>query len=742
MAPSRSGAFSHLASTASGSYPPSYQAEPRLQRRQSGQDQDITTQSSVTFSNTRKPASLPSYSRMYANLPAFSSSASPANAFFVPSYLQHSRYMSKLEEANKAKLKTQRDQPSVQPSGPLLSSSAPGSNIHRMAPSHRGMTYDIIESNPPKEEDILMPLPSRWNDQDRYPGLDITNEGSDLRYTGSASKSEVEAASVRADFPMSPACGIYYYEVEIKPTSKDAAIALGFSSNKASLERLPGWEADSWAYHGDDGKIFFGESSGRAYGPMFAVGDVIGCGFNFSTNQAFFTRNGQDLGIAFRELRTKQPFPSVGLKKYSGAQIRANFGQRPFVFDIDDKVFTETARVGRDIAKTKTSTLHPPLDETSLIQELVAHFLAHDGYVETAKAFAEEIRSEKQSLNNAQPSAMDEIPVRDDADAIHRQGKSLETFHQIILIRAEIRKSILDGHVDQALDLTNVHFPHVLTRSPGIVFRLKCRKWIELIGKASDLRNQKSAPQNARKVSNGFTRPSAMEDVFEQDMELDDQDPSSKGKQTNGANTTEQLGNDLKYDDVMKEAIEYGSVLQREYHDEKGEYKRQLHEMSILLAFEDPRETSHGYMLDFTGRVTVAEELNSAILGKIEACPNLEFVRTLTGSSIPGSIAICSPREDVQADGSSRGCAKSGRWRCSIREPGGYLQCLRIGVRGSGMTMSVPIQVRRLQNGIVCRGKGKGRQGFIGILHPLLIEQPRTESGNAWRTVYKVYIAT
>lgn len=75
-------------------------------------------------------------------------------------------------------------------------------------------------------------------------------------------------------------------------------IGIGFSSNKASLERLPGWEQESWAYHGDDGKTFFGENpgQGRPYGPTFGTHDAVGCGVNFSTGRAFFTKNGIFLG--------------------------------------------------------------------------------------------------------------------------------------------------------------------------------------------------------------------------------------------------------------------------------------------------------------------------------------------------------------------------------------------------------------------------------------------------------------
>jgi hypothetical protein len=63
------------------------------------------------------------------------------------------------------------------------------------------------------------------------------------------------------------------------------------------LSRLPGWEPDSWAYHGDDGHSFCCQSSGKSYGPRFTAGDIIGCGVNFRTGSAFFTKNGDHLGM-------------------------------------------------------------------------------------------------------------------------------------------------------------------------------------------------------------------------------------------------------------------------------------------------------------------------------------------------------------------------------------------------------------------------------------------------------------
>jgi hypothetical protein len=77
-------------------------------------------------------------------------------------------------------------------------------------------------------------------------------------------------------------------------------IGVGFSGPKVALSRIPGWEPDSFAYHGDDGQIFNNTTSGKNYGPKFGTLDVIGCGINFRTNTAFFTKNGHMLGKGAR----------------------------------------------------------------------------------------------------------------------------------------------------------------------------------------------------------------------------------------------------------------------------------------------------------------------------------------------------------------------------------------------------------------------------------------------------------
>ena len=218
------------------------------------------------------------------------------SGFFKPTYLRDSRYMEELEAAYTAKLATERDEPPTRSSitGSLSASSSTVS-LHKMAPSHRGMTYEIIEREPHIEEDAVPPLPSRFAEGDKHGSIEIAADGVELKYVGPSKLSDHEAAATRSDHPMPSQCGIYYYEVNIIAKGKEGMIGIGFSGATASLEKLPGWEPDSWAYHGDDGKSFCCQPQGKPYGPTFTSGDVVGCGVNFMTGCGFFTKNGNFL---------------------------------------------------------------------------------------------------------------------------------------------------------------------------------------------------------------------------------------------------------------------------------------------------------------------------------------------------------------------------------------------------------------------------------------------------------------
>jgi hypothetical protein len=49
------------------------------------------------------------------------------------------------------------------------------------------------------------------------------------------------------------------------------------------------WEANSYGYHGDDGKKFAASGVGEEYGPKFGAGDVVGAGLHLDKQEMFFT---------------------------------------------------------------------------------------------------------------------------------------------------------------------------------------------------------------------------------------------------------------------------------------------------------------------------------------------------------------------------------------------------------------------------------------------------------------------
>jgi hypothetical protein len=130
-------------------------------------------------------------------------------------------------------------------------------------------------------------------------------------------------------------------------------------------------------------------------------------------------------GTAFRDLKLNVPYyPTVGMKK-PGETVRVNFGQEPFAFDIDKMVQDEKAAIQTEITRTKTeaSVLG---GEDALIHRLVGQYLAHDGYVETARAFSDEIVDEARALANDEEA---DIPYRtavEDLDALNRQSTYIQ----------------------------------------------------------------------------------------------------------------------------------------------------------------------------------------------------------------------------------------------------------------------------------------------------------------------------
>lgn len=73
---------------------------------------------------------------------------------------------------------------------------------------------------------------------------------------------------------------------------------------------------------------------------------------------------------------------------------------------------------------TSIASLHSHLDEKSFVKELVAQFFGHDGFVETAKAFTNELLAESRALELDTDGSQPTLSMDEDLDATNRQRKS------------------------------------------------------------------------------------------------------------------------------------------------------------------------------------------------------------------------------------------------------------------------------------------------------------------------------
>jgi hypothetical protein len=201
----------------------------------------------------------------------------------------------------------------------------------------------------------------------------------------------------------------------------------------------------------------------------------------------------------------------------------------------------------------------------------------------------------------------------------------------------EIRTAVLDGDIDQALQHTQHYYPNVLHDNDKIYFKLRCRKFIEMIRQASQLneiseRRRGKKPQTAS--SNGHV--AATEDyanIFDHQMELDEQlnvtgssARFNNGEWDNNAMDPEDVvpESEINPDQLLTDTIQYGSELRSEFASDasdarwtnaRWDVKRELEDVLALICYLNPNESKLKDKLEVKGRALIAEDLNSAILG-------------------------------------------------------------------------------------------------------------------------------
>ncbi|XP_062260716.1 ran-binding protein 9 [Platichthys flesus] len=306
----------------------------------------------------------------------------------------------------------------------------------------------------PAVNETETPLPRSWSPKDKFSYIGLSQNNLRVHYKGHG-KTPKDAASVRATHPIPAACGVYYFEVKIISKGRDGYMGIGLSAQGVNMNRLPGWDKHSYGYHGDDGHSFCSSGTGQPYGPTFTTGDVIGCCVNLINNTCFYTKNGHSLGIAFTDLPPNL-YPTVGLQT-PGEVVDANFGQHPFVFDIEDYMREWRTKIQAQIDRF-------PIGERegewqSMIQKMVASYLVHHSYCATAEAFA-----------------------KSTDQAVHEELASIKN-------RQKIQKLVLSGRMGEAIETTQQLYPNLLERNPDLLFMLKVRQFIEMVnGTDSEVR--------------------------------------------------------------------------------------------------------------------------------------------------------------------------------------------------------------------------------------------------------------
>ncbi|KAF8746254.1 hypothetical protein AX14_000052 [Amanita brunnescens Koide BX004] len=563
-------------------------------------------------------------------------------SFPRPSYLDHSTLRHMLQTELPPALPPSRSaDPQVLRFGPVSPSTDSDDDSTASPPR------DPAPAPPPSvpASDHALRLPTRWSDQMKHSSLSVSADGRDLTFNGSASGGDRDAAAARTTHPIPPACGIYYYEVSILSKGQKGHISIGFVGHDVKLNRLPGWEQNSWGYHGDDGCSFAAEKSGNPYGPIYGTGDVIGCGIDFTTNKAFFTKNGNLLGSVFEGIgRDIEIYPSVGLR-HNGESIRVNFGHEPFKFDIDYHVQQQRNSTWRRILST-------PLDSSflsdlskrsseekddvkgkynsgtlteeqtkSMISSLVLSYLIHHGYAKTAHSLQKQQALLAENLRKA--GAADQDMVTDNILS-GTEKMDLSTLEDDIERRTRIVNAVVTGNVDLAISETAKYHPLVLEAEAGLMlFRLRCRKFVELVLEASELKKKRKAEQVDKVAS---MEVDDMEDMDWVGMEIDDElrEHSDAGYSNGfvGPPTSVGLGKRREstttlVEQALNRAIAYGQSLANDYKaDARPEVKQLFKRTFAIVAWDDPREAG-GVVAEVVSpeaRISLANELNQAIL--------------------------------------------------------------------------------------------------------------------------------
>lgn len=445
--------------------------------------------------------------------------------------------------------------------------------------------YPFVEANE---------LPQAWSPKDKANYISLSENNLKVHYKG-VGKGHKDAAAVRATHPIPSSCLLYYFEIKIISKGRDGYMGIGLAAQGVSNQRLPGWDKQSYGYHGDDGHSFCSSGTGQPYGPTFTTGDVIGCAYNLVENSCFYTKNGLNLGIAFADLPHVPLYPTVGLQT-PGEEVEANFGTEPFHYDIADDVLSLRQRITASVIN------HPVKynEWQTTVHKLVQSWLVHNGYCSTAESFSTATKQEfKEDVIN-------------------------------IKQRLKIQQLVLSGKIGEAISITERLYPDVLKENPNLMFALKCRNFIEMIsGLERDQKASFSPPQSSSVAYPNYAPSASSSPILATNGSVSGDCNGNSGNDRmetdEDSETSNHLNNSFgdmpdispgslnKVLEAGKELHQLSQALKRQ-NGSNEQNKKMLQEAFSLLAYSNPKSSPVGWQLESTERENVCQQLNNAIV--------------------------------------------------------------------------------------------------------------------------------
>eukprot|EP00258_Populus_trichocarpa_P022723 XP_024438742.1 ran-binding protein M homolog [Populus trichocarpa] len=260
---------------------------------------------------------------------------------------------------------------------------------------------------------------------------------------------------IQADRPAPEKRLVYYFEIYVKNAGDKGQIAIGFSNHTFKMRRQPGWEANSYGYHGDDGNLYRGPGTGEAFGPTFTTNDTVGAGINYTSQEFFFTKNGALVRAVYKDMKGLL-FPTVAVHSQN-EEIEVNFGKKPFAFDLKEYERQETMKQQMKVDKISL----PPIVSYGLVRS----YLLHNGYEETLNAFDVASRSTIPPIYIAQEN-----------------GSGEQDIAYALAQRKALRQLIRNGEIDSALSKLREWYPQIVQdEKSATCFLLHSQKFIELV---------------------------------------------------------------------------------------------------------------------------------------------------------------------------------------------------------------------------------------------------------------------